>query len=131
MSTGTPVRVTDSQLAVLLRQAQWALDDAAHDFPAGRVTPQRRVELAGRLEALALVLRASAPDCAERFIGGSGDDERRGWCIAGCGCALEVPPSGGVFVGCSACAPNLTQTPADHRLSDPRTPAPGDRPDPT
>ncbi|MGH3904599.1 MAG: hypothetical protein ACRDTE_10465 [Pseudonocardiaceae bacterium] len=28
--------VTDSQLAVLLRQTQWALDEAAHDFPAGR-----------------------------------------------------------------------------------------------
>ncbi|MGH3908529.1 MAG: hypothetical protein ACRDTE_30735 [Pseudonocardiaceae bacterium] len=131
MNTDPPVGITDSQLAVLLRQAQWALDDAAHDLPAGRTTPQHRVELAGRLEALALVLRASTPDGAEHSIGEPGDDERRGWCIARCGCALEVPPSGDVFVDCPACAPNLTPTPADHRSSDPRTPAPGDRPDPT
>lgn len=52
-----PRTVTDSQLAVLLHQAQWALDDAAHDSPAGRVTPWRRAEL----EALAVVLRASVP----------------------------------------------------------------------
>lgn len=58
------VIVTDSQLAVLLRQAQWALDDAAHDLPAGRATPGRRAELAGTLEALALVLRAPVPDRA-------------------------------------------------------------------
>lgn len=54
--------VTDSQLAVLLRQTQWALDEAAHDFPAGRATPQRREELAGTLEALAAIVRASAPE---------------------------------------------------------------------
>ncbi len=54
--------ITDSQLAVLLRQTQWALDDAAHDFPAGRGTPQRRYELAGTLEALAAIVRASAPE---------------------------------------------------------------------
>jgi len=53
--------VTDPQLAVLLRQAQWALDDAAHDVPAGRVTAQRREELAATLEALATIVRASAP----------------------------------------------------------------------
>lgn len=61
-----PLTVTDSQLAVLLRQAQWALDEAAHDFPAGRGTPWRRAELAGTLEALAVVLRASVPDGASR-----------------------------------------------------------------
>lgn len=54
--------VTDSQLAVLLRQTQWTLDEAAHDFPAGRCTPQRRKELAGTLEALAAIVRASVPD---------------------------------------------------------------------
>ncbi len=54
--------VTDSQLAVLLRQTQWALDEAAHDFPAGRVTAQRREELAATLDALAAIVRASAPD---------------------------------------------------------------------
>lgn len=56
-----PAGVTDSQLAVVLRQTQWALDEAAHDFPAGRVTPQRREELAGTLEALAAIVRASVP----------------------------------------------------------------------
>lgn len=56
--------VTDSQLAVLLRQTQWALDEAAHDFPAGRATPGRREQLAGTLEALAAIVRASAPDSA-------------------------------------------------------------------
>lgn len=56
--------VTDSQLAVLLRQAQWALDEAAYDFPAGRGTPQRRAELAATLEGLAVIVRASAPDGA-------------------------------------------------------------------
>ena len=53
--------VTDSQLAVLLRQAQWTLDEAAHHFPAGRGTPQRREELAGTLETLAAIVRASVP----------------------------------------------------------------------
>lgn len=56
-----PIGVTDSQLAVLLRQTQWALDDAAHDFPAGRVSAARRAELAGTLEALAAIVRASTP----------------------------------------------------------------------
>ncbi|MGH3904479.1 MAG: hypothetical protein ACRDTE_09865 [Pseudonocardiaceae bacterium] len=46
---------------MLLRQTQWALDEAAHDFPAGRVTPSRREELAVTLEALAAIVRASAP----------------------------------------------------------------------
>lgn len=64
-----PLTVTDAQLAVLLRQAQWALDDAAHDFPAGRVTPGRRAELAGTLEALAVVLRAAVPDATDRGVG--------------------------------------------------------------
>lgn len=65
MSTGSPAGVTDLQLAVLLRQAQWALDDAAHELPAGRATVGRRVELAGTLEALALVLRTPS-------VGGGG-----------------------------------------------------------
>lgn len=56
------VGVTDAQIAVLLRQIQWALGDAAYDFPAGRVTPQQREELAGTLEGLAAIVRASAPE---------------------------------------------------------------------
>ncbi len=54
--------VTDSQLAVLFRQAQWGLDEAAHDFPAGRVSAQRREELAASLEALAVIVRASTTE---------------------------------------------------------------------
>ncbi|MGH3906968.1 MAG: hypothetical protein ACRDTE_22730 [Pseudonocardiaceae bacterium] len=54
--------VTDSQLAVLLRQTQWVLDEAAHDFPAGRVTPQRREELAASLAGLAVIVRASTTE---------------------------------------------------------------------
>ncbi len=53
------VCVTDSQLAVLFRQTQWLLDDAAHDFPAGRVGARHREELAGTLESLAVIVRAS------------------------------------------------------------------------
>ncbi len=54
--------VTDTQLAVLFRQTQWALDDAAYEFPAGQVTPRRREELAGILESLATIVRDSLPD---------------------------------------------------------------------
>lgn len=79
-----PSGVTDAQLTVLFRQTQWALDEAAHDFPAGRVTEQRREELAASLDALALIVRAST-----------------------------------------------TETPDGHRLSAPRFPAPGGRPEPT
>ncbi|MGH3539784.1 MAG: hypothetical protein ACRDQV_18220 [Pseudonocardiaceae bacterium] len=57
----SPGGVSDSQLAVLFRQAQWALDDAAHDFPAGKVDARQREALAGGLEALAAMVRASVP----------------------------------------------------------------------
>ena len=52
--------ITGSQLAVLLRQAQWTLDDVAHDLPARRVTPEAREELARMLESLVSAIRASA-----------------------------------------------------------------------
>lgn len=51
--------INDSQLAVLFRQVQWALDEAAHQFPEGRVTPERREDLLGQLELLTRHLRAS------------------------------------------------------------------------
>lgn len=73
-STEISARITDSQLSVLLRQAQWALDDAAHDVPAGRATVTRRIELAGSLEALAVVLRASTPGHVEHPVSGPGVD---------------------------------------------------------
>jgi len=43
-------------LAVLLRQAQWALDDAAFDIGAGRSTPEQRAALAHALTQLAQAL---------------------------------------------------------------------------
>ncbi|MCA1226158.1 MULTISPECIES: hypothetical protein [unclassified Saccharopolyspora] len=43
-------------LAVLLRQAQWALDDAAFDIGAGRATTDQREQLASALIALARAL---------------------------------------------------------------------------
>lgn len=44
-------------LAVLIRQTQWLLDDVAHDLPAGRVSPEKGVELAAILESLAALVR--------------------------------------------------------------------------
>ncbi|MGW0890456.1 hypothetical protein [Saccharopolyspora sp. NPDC002578] len=43
-------------LAVLLRQAQWALDDAAFDIGAGRATSEQREQLATALVRLAQAL---------------------------------------------------------------------------
>jgi hypothetical protein len=56
-----PQGVSDSQLAVLLRQTQWALDDAAYACGATGLIHQAREELAGTLEALATIVRAAAP----------------------------------------------------------------------
>lgn len=47
-------------LAVLVRQTQWLLDDAARDLPAGRYSPEKAAELAGILEDLAAVVRQHA-----------------------------------------------------------------------
>lgn len=49
---------------VVLAGSQWALEDAAHDWPTGRATPQQREELAGILDALAAIVRASIPGAA-------------------------------------------------------------------
>lgn len=49
-----------AKLAVALRSAQWALDDLAHDLPAGRATPARLRELADALDALARLLHEHA-----------------------------------------------------------------------
>ncbi|MCA1672594.1 MAG: hypothetical protein LC799_10450 [Actinobacteria bacterium] len=62
-TSGAAVGVTDSQLAVLLRQTQWALDDAAYHCAGGAgLTRRQREELAGTLDALAAIVRASAPE---------------------------------------------------------------------
>ncbi|MGH3919123.1 MAG: hypothetical protein ACRDSG_08815 [Pseudonocardiaceae bacterium] len=44
-------------LVVVLRQAQWLLDDVAHDLPAGWVSPEKGDELAVILESLATLVR--------------------------------------------------------------------------
>lgn len=50
-------------VAVLLRQAQWALDDAAHRIPEDRLDSEAHQELAEALERLAAVLRSRADRC--------------------------------------------------------------------
>ena len=57
----TATRVSGSDLAVLVLQTSWARADAAHDLPAGRLSAQRREELANTLQALGYVLRVSTP----------------------------------------------------------------------
>ena len=55
-----------ARLAVLLRRAQWELDDVAHTLPAGRCAPEDRVRLAELLVELAAVLGAHGqPDVSE------------------------------------------------------------------
>ena len=50
----------DAALAVVLRQTQWILDDAAHGLPTGRFPTDKRRELASVLESLAVLLHESA-----------------------------------------------------------------------
>lgn len=47
----------DTQLAVLLRKAQWMLDDAAHEIGCGRLSSSDRDQLAAALDELAGALR--------------------------------------------------------------------------
>lgn len=47
----------DAQLAVLLRKAQWMLDDAAHDVGGDRLSSRDRDQLAAALDELAGALR--------------------------------------------------------------------------
>lgn len=56
-------------IAVFLRRAQWLLDDAAHEIPAGRYSRTDATELAKTLEDLAQLIRhdlASRPHDAAR-----------------------------------------------------------------
>ncbi|QUG99895.1 hypothetical protein HUO13_02925 [Saccharopolyspora erythraea] len=50
----------DRALVVVLRQAQWLLDDAAHDIPGDRYSPQQSEELANTLDKLAEHVRHRA-----------------------------------------------------------------------
>lgn len=47
----------DAQLAVLLRKAEWMLDDAAHEVGGGRLSTADREALAVALDELAGALR--------------------------------------------------------------------------
>jgi hypothetical protein len=51
----------EGQLAVLLRQTQWLLDDLAHALPAGRVPATKRNEAADILTSVASLLRVDTP----------------------------------------------------------------------
>lgn len=46
----------NAALACLLRQAQWQLDDVAHNLPAGRCRADERARLAATLVQLAQAL---------------------------------------------------------------------------
>lgn len=139
-AVGQPdTRVSGSDLAVLVLQTSWALADAAHDLPAGRMSGQRREELADTLQALGYALRVSAPDGerpgpqapeTKQHLGTeTGAGQRRGWCVASCGCAVDVPLGGGVHVDCPACEPlAATAIRAGHQGA---APSAGDRPEPS
>jgi predicted RNA-binding protein associated with RNAse of E/G family len=57
------VLMTDEerQLAVLLRQTQWLLDDLAHALPTGQVPATKRNEAANILTSVASLLRVTTP----------------------------------------------------------------------
>lgn len=57
-----------AELAVVLRTAQWGLDDVAHDLPMRRVTPERLDELANVLEVLARLLRTRSGQLARAVL---------------------------------------------------------------
>ena len=46
-------------LAVSLRKTQWLIDDAAHQIPEERYSPEQAAELADALEELACLVRAT------------------------------------------------------------------------
>lgn len=96
----------------------------------------RRVGLSDRGENRYLELVSAQPTALRRPPPGhptgaeAGVGARRGWCVAGCGCAVDVPPGGAVYVDCPACELPATTQAADQRQSvAPLDPA-GDRPDP-
>lgn len=96
----------------------------------------RRVSLSDRGEHRSLQLIRAQPTplpvpAPEQSTDEPGDGQRRGWCVAGCGCALEIPPSGAVHVDCPTCQPPAGQSPAG-RQREGAAPldAAGDRPDP-
>lgn len=57
LSEGATPRRERAALAVFLRKAQWLLDDAAHQVPGNRYSPEQAAELAEALEELASLVR--------------------------------------------------------------------------
>ncbi len=57
LSEGATPRRERAALAVFLRKAQWLLDDAAHQVPGNRYSPEQAAELAEALEELAFLVR--------------------------------------------------------------------------
>lgn len=65
--------VDGAGLAVVLRTAQWTLDDLAHDLPAGRATLARLRELAVVLERLSALLRERSGEVCSDIDDDGGD----------------------------------------------------------
>lgn len=55
----------DNKLAVILRKAQWLLDDAAYYLPRGNYNQRERDSLAATLDQLAGLIREQAPAPAD------------------------------------------------------------------
>ncbi|MDQ4037228.1 MAG: hypothetical protein M3313_02470 [Actinomycetota bacterium] len=58
----------DTALAVLQRQAEWMLGEAAFEVGGGRYRDQQRRELATALDELSAALRKSTDDAASTVI---------------------------------------------------------------
>ncbi len=65
---GGPVSSRDTALAVLLRTAEWMLDEAAFEVGGGRYRDQQRRELATALDELSAALRGSTAEAAPTVI---------------------------------------------------------------
>lgn len=69
----------DSRLAVVLRTAQWELDEVAFALPGGQVIDEQRTQLADTLVNLARLLRAPllGGTTAESAAAPAGHERRR------------------------------------------------------
>lgn len=65
----------DTQLAVLLRKAEWMLDDAAHALGDGRLSSSDRDALAQALGELAGALRDHSGEKGTQIAGTPGDEQ--------------------------------------------------------
>jgi len=58
----------DTALAVLLRKAEWMLDEAAFEVGGGRYSDQQRRELATALNELSAALRESTDEAVPTIV---------------------------------------------------------------